>query len=473
MAALTLALAGCGSDSATRGVENTPPVGGTPEGTPGGMHDMAVPVVADMGGGGPVLTPGGDMEHPPAPDDHGDGGMPGTLGDGGVFVPPGDGGVVMPGPPITSGHFTIYGAGTSFRDVSTDQGGGIWAVTDHAVYYFSGGKAFTYDQSSGLAQGRTTWTDTYWFGSETSPSTQAVTFTSVAGGMPGEAVVGNIGYIADRIDVDPSSGAVRDVVGLQVTATQQPNPDELQAQKEREVATWKVALDLNGTFGGTAYMGGWHGTACFHGMTQARSSGICGEGCADYEEHVHAFSDSDTFGGDVHALAITAMGDLWMGDRKALYFMPQRSLGPSADFFQPIAIPGQPNASYIDVFPGVVDDWIFGVAVDGAGGLWVASYGQGLAYLAPGNYAPSYWSTGNGLPENNLTGVAVDAHGDVWVATQSSGAARYTPSTRAWSYVTAASGLPSNALRAVWVDPYHAGGSVYFATANGVAVYTP
>jgi hypothetical protein len=463
MSVFTLALAGCGDGSATRGVENTPPVGGTP--------DLAVAAPPDLGS--PVLTPGSDMDHPPAPDDHGDGGMPGILGDGGVFVPPGDGGVAMPGPPIMSGHFTTYGAGVGFRDVSTDQGGGIWGATDHTIYYFSAGKAFTYDQSSGLGQGHTTWTDKYWFGSESSPSTQPVSFTSVAGGMPGEVVVGNIGYIADRLDVDPGTGAVRDVVGLQVTSTQQPNPDELVAQQEREVATWKVVLDLDGTFGGTAYMGGWHGTACFHGMTQPRSSGICGQGCGDYVEHVHAFSDSDTFGGDVHALAITAMGDLWMGDRKALYFMPQRSVGPNADFFQPIAIPGQPNASYIDVFPGVVDDWIFGVAVDGAGGVWVASYGQGLAYLAPGTYAPSYWSTANGLPENYLTGVAVDGHGDVWVATQSSGAARYSPSTHAWSYVTTASGLPSNALRAVYVDPHHAGGSVYFATGNGVAVYAP
>lgn len=476
-----------------------------------GCEEMTGGGVDAAGDGGPVLKSGNDMEHPPAGDDHGDGGMPGHLGDGGTRPPdagplppdggapppdagppptdggpvpsdaglPADGGTRPPmdagqgadmGPPSPSGHITIYGAGASFRDVSTDESGAIWAVTDQAVYYFAGGHEFHYDQKSGLTQGKTTWTDTYWFG--TKPSTQPVTFTSVAGGLPGQAVIANVGYIADRLDVDPQTGAVRDVVGLQVTATQQPDPTELEAQKVREVATWKVALDLNGTFHGTAYLGGWHGTSCLHGLTQPRTSGLCGTGCYDYQEHVHPFSAGDVLGGDVHGLAITALGDLWMGDRKALYFMPQRSLGPEADFFQTIAIPGQPQASYLDVFPGVDDDWIYGVAVDATGGLYIASYGQGLAYLAPGTYAPTYWTMANGLPQNQLTGVAIDDQGDVWVATQSAGAARYTPSTHSWAYFTTASGLPTNELRAVYVDPYHQPGAVYFATTAGVTVYT-
>ncbi|MGH8325016.1 MAG: hypothetical protein ACRETD_14665, partial [Steroidobacteraceae bacterium] len=284
---------------------------------------------------------------------------------------------------------------------------------------------------------------------------------------------GNIGYIGDRLDIDPASGAVEAVIGLEVTKTQQMNPDELAAQRVREVASWKVAVDLNGTFGGTAYLGGWHGTSAFHGMTQARSSGRCGDGCYDFEEHQHPFSSSDAYGGDVHALAITPAGDLWMGDRKVIYFLAQRSLGASTDFFVPISIPGQPGATSLDVFPGVDDDWNWGLAVDGSGGLYVASYGNGLAWLAPGSYAPTYWSAADKLPSNYLTGVAVDGSGDVWVGTQTAGVARYTPSTGGWVYYTTSSGLPSNGVRAVWADPYAAGGKIYFATDNGVAVYGP
>jgi ligand-binding sensor domain-containing protein len=259
-----------------------------------------------------------------------------------------------------------------------------------------------------------------------------------------------------------------------VTSTQQPDPTELAAQKQREVASWKVIVDLNGTLGGTAYMGGWHGTSAFHGMSQSRTSGICGQGCGDYQEHVHGFFNGNTEPGgrDVRALAITPTGDLWMGDADVISFIPQRSAGPNADFFQPVAIPGQPSATALDVFPGATDN-TFGLAVDAAGGLYVASYGNGLAYLAPNSYSPTYWSAADKLPQNYLTGVAVEPSGDVWIGTQNAGVARYQPATKTWVYYTTASGLPSNDVRAVYLDRYASSGrTIFFATSNGVAAYS-
>ncbi len=443
---------GCGTNGGSRGTNSTT----------GNLADGGATAPANLSFGG---------------DDHSDGGGSGALGDGGVFVPlPGDMGSVAHAPPGALDGVVVLGAGTDFRDVSTDEGHGVWATTSSTVYYFHGGATSTYNQSSGLAQGKTTWVDDYWCLGDGMPCpyTWNVTFTSVAGGLPGQVVVGNIGYIADRLDVDPSSGAVRSVVGLQVTSTQQSDPTELMAQQQREVASWKVVLDLNGTYNGTAYMGGWHGTSAFHNMGTSRTSGICGQGCGDYEEHIHGFYDGGTQPGgrDVHALAITPEGDLWMGDADVISFVPQRSVGPNADFFQPVAIPGQPNASSLDVFPNV-DDNTFGLALDKAGGIYVASYGNGLAYLAPGSYAPSYWSAVDRLPQNYLTGVAVDGDGDVWIATATAGVVRYQPASQTWVYYTTASGLPSNDVRAVYLDKYAASGrGVYFATDNGVAVYT-
>ena len=174
----------------------------------------------------------------------------------------------------------------------------------------------------------------------------------------------------------------------------------------------------------------------------------------------------------MRALALTPEGDLWMGDADVISFVPQRSAGANADFFQTVAIPGQPDASALDVFPGVVDN-TFGLALDQARGLYVASYGNGLAYLAPGSYAPRYWSAADKLPQNYLTGVAVDAAGDVWIATAAAGVVRYQPSSQIWVYYTTMSGLPSNDIRAVYLDKYAASGrGVYFATGSGVAVYT-
>jgi hypothetical protein len=444
---------GCDTHSGSRGTQST-----------GG--DMSIVGGGDGPGGG------GDMDLPTGVD----GGI-GSLGDGGMFNPPGDMGTVMHAPPGTLTGVTVLGGGIDFRDVSTDEGHGVWATTSSTVYYFHGGSTSTYTQAQGLAQGHSTWTTDYWCGpgeGPPCPATYNVTFTSVAGGLPGQVVVGHIGYSVSRLDVDPGSGAVRDVVGVQVTSTQQSDPAELMAQQQREVASWKVTLDLNGTIGGTAYFGGWHGTSALHNLNASRGSGVCGAGCGDYEEHVHGFFNGNTQPGgrDVRALVVTPEGDLWMGDADVISFIPQRSAGANADFFQNVAIPGQPNASALDVFPGVVDN-TFGMAVDKSHGLYVASYGNGLAYLTANSYTPTYWSAADKLPQNYLTSVIVDGDGDVWIGTDSAGVVRYQPSSKTWVYYTTASGLPSNNIRAIYLDKYAASGrGVYFATSNGIGVYT-
>jgi hypothetical protein len=477
---LTVPLAGCGGNSSHDGG-----VGGGGYAGGGGViigdgdmsvaHDSGIPI-NDMSRTAP---PGADLALPPGGDDTGDGGPPGQLADGGVFMPPPPGADMAPvqhAPPTTLAGLTTLSTGNDFQDVSTDQGGGVWAVTQAAAYYWPAGATtpYTYNQSSGLAQGQTSWVDTYWCAGDgvPCPYTWPVVFNSIAGGQSGQAVIGNQGFIADRLDVEPSSGAVRDVVGLQVSLTQQPDPTEMMQQQQRVVASWKVALDLNGTLGGTAYLGGWHGLSAFHGFMNSATTGICGSGCGNFEEHAHPITQTNIEGRDIKAIAVTPEGDLWVGDADSLWFMPQRSVGANADFFQNPVIPGQ-GAAYLDVFPGQTDN-IDGVDLDGAGGIYVASSSNGLVYLAPSTYAPTYWSAADKLPQDTLRSVAVDQAGDVWIGTQSAGVVRYTPSSGTWSYYTqAGSGLPSNDIRAIHVDKYAASGrTVYFATDNGIAIYT-
>ena len=400
-----------------------------------------------------------------------------TVRDGGVAVlPPDDLGAITHSPPITSGHVTSYGAGGDFRDVSTDASGGIWAVTQVAVYYFAHGAAYSYNQSNGLARGRSTYDDAYWCqGSTPCPATNPVTFTTVAGGNPGQVFVGNIGFTGDRLDVDPNTGAVRDVVGMEVTSTQQSGEAELPEQQKREIATWKAIVDLNGPMNGRAYFGGFHGLSALSGMNAPMGSRLCGLNCPQYEQHVHPFSSdmSTVLGRDIRAITLTAAGDLWVGDADSVWFYPQRSAGPNSDFFQPFGIPGQPSQASVDVFPGVAD-MVYGIGADAAGGVWVASFGNGLAYLAPKTYAPTRFTAPTGLPQNNLTGLAIDSNGDIWIGTNSAGVARYTPSTQTWQYLTTSTGLPSNAIRSVNIDKYAGNGQwVWFATGNGAAVYKP
>src|SRR5262249_44171892 len=143
-----------------------------------------------------------------------------------------------------------------------------------------------------------------------------------------------------------------------------------------------------------------------------------------------------------------------------IYMLSQGSLGPDTGLFEPIGVPGRPDLSALDVFPGV-DDWNYGLALDKRGGIYVASYTNGLAYLAPGSYAPTYFSQAPA----SLTGVDIDGNGDVWIASKSAGLLRYTAG-RFTTYTAASSGLPSDRVRQVSVDRYGAG-AVLIATDKG------
>ena len=136
-----------------------------------------------------------------------------------TFTPPSrDDAPVVHAPASPLANVRVLLAGQGVLDASTDKGGGIWAVTASTVYYFRAGAStpVTYDQSSGLARGWRTWQDTYY--SANAPTTLPVTFSAIAGAAAGEAIVGNVGAIADRVNVDPARGAVVRVDNMKVTA---------------------------------------------------------------------------------------------------------------------------------------------------------------------------------------------------------------------------------------------------------------
>jgi hypothetical protein len=374
-----------------------------------------------------------------------------------------------PASPLSDVRVVLAGQGV--LDASTDRGGGIWAVTGAKAYYFAPGTTSprTYDQADGLARGWRTWQDTYYSGTATAPATLPVTFSAIAGAAPGEAIIGNVGAIADRVTVDPASGAVLRVDNMKVTTAQSGSGEELSEHIKRVVATHTIAVSLDGTYDGTAYVGGWHGFEAFHGL-----GGDCG--CLAFEEHRHFIPGADMnwcdsagqsdgcWGGDVRGLAITPDGDVWAGDRHFLQRLAQRSVGPHAGLFDD----GVTFTAAIDVFP-LVRDEIHGLASDGDG-VWVASEGNGLAYVG-GNGKPVYWSRDQRLPMNTLHGVVVDGSGAVWIATAAAGLARFDPTANAWSYYTSASGLPSNNINAIYVDSFDGRQTLYVATANGLAIF--
>ncbi len=379
--------------------------------------------------------------------------------------PPANDAPVAHAPPSSLAGATSMLAGVDVADVSTDQGGGIWAVSDATVYYFPPGatRPFTYDQKNGLARGWSTWQDPYFNGTPDSPATLPLTFSAVAGATAGQAIVGNIGAIADRVTVDPKSGALVGVENLKITHTTTSDAfydDHL----VRVVATHKIITVLDGAMNGTAYLGGWHGFTALHGL-----KGDCG--CkSDFEEHQHYVGCDDSgaqlgcWDGDVWGLAMSPDGNVWAGDRHFVQLLSQRSVGPNAGLLDGGFV------AHFDVFPGLRDE-VHGLAVDAAGGVWVASDGNGLAYLNPNDWTPPYWSAATTLPQNHLRGAAVDRGGDLWIGTDGAGVARYDAAANRWTYYTAASGLPDDKVNTVYVDPFASTHRVFIATHSGFAIY--
>jgi hypothetical protein len=390
-----------------------------------------------------------------------------------TFTPPaGADTPVVHAPPSPLAGVRVLLAGQEILDASTDRGGGIWAVSASTVFYFKPGATspFTYDQRNGLARGWRTWQDVYYSGSAAAPATFPVSFSAVAGAAPGEAIVGNIGAIADRLSVDVASGAVVRVDNMSVGAAQTGGGEELGEHIKRVVATHTIAVDLNGTYDGTAYIGGWHGFEAFHGLDSD-----CG--CLAFEEHQHFIPGADRnwcddagtsngcWGGDVRGLAIAANGDVWAGDRHFLQQLPQRSLGARTGLFDS----GVTWTVAVDVFAGVRDE-LHGLAVDSSGGLWIGSEGNGLAFLDASRHLV-FFSRARRLPMSTLHGVVVDGSGAVWIATAKAGLARFRPSRGDWAYYTEASGLPSPAINALQLDGLGGGHTLLVATANGLATF--
>jgi hypothetical protein len=361
-------------------------------------------------------------------------------------------------------------SGVKVLDVSTDRGGGVWAVSVSKVYYFPPGSStpVTYDQSNGLARGWQTWTDPWFTGTPDAPATWPLTFSAVGGANPGQAIVGNIGAIADKIQVDPKTGKFQSLENFQVTKQNCPYWD---VHVVRVIGVHKIIVALEGPFNGTAYLGGWHGFYAVHGL-----NGDCG--CqSDWEEHQHFIPNNDEvngcdssghangcYDGDVWGLAFSPQGDVWAGDRHFVQRLKQGTIAPDTKLADGHFDQG------IDVFPDLRDE-VHGLAVDVAGGVWVASDGNGLAYLKPDTFTPIYWSQATTLPLDNLHGAVVDLDGDLWIGTDGGGLARYHAPTNKWMYYTSQSGLAGDNVNAVYLDQFANDNRILVATDSGVTVY--
>ena len=135
--------------------------------------------------------------------------------------------------------------------------------------------------------------------------------------------------------------------------------------------------------------------------------------------------------------------------------------------------------------PELRNDAVTGIALDAAGGVWLAQGGTGsdqathlgAAYFKDGQF--TFFDTSNsGLPSNRVYGVDVGPDGAVWFASQYTsgdagdfvgGVSKYQPAEGAWQTWTMADGLPT---ASGWTVTADAKGGAWLTTYRNSAVDT-
>ena len=277
-----------------------------------------------------------------------DGGGTGSLGDGGVFDAAAARDHAAPSRARAAGHAHrrghVLGAGTDFRDVSTDKGDGVWAVTPtHRLLLPRRRRRRPTTRRTGWRRARRPGSTTTGAWATACPARTRAGHVHVGGGRtagPGGDRQHRLHRrSAQRRSVDGRGAERRRPAGDLDAAAATDRARRAAAARGRVVEGRRSTSTARSAAPRTSAAG--TASARFHGLTH-RARPASAEGCGDFEEHVHGFFNGGTqpAGRDVHALAITPEGDLWMGDADVISFMPQRSLGPNADFFQTRRHPG-------------------------------------------------------------------------------------------------------------------------------------
>jgi hypothetical protein len=389
--------------------------------------DGAAPV-SDAATTGPDGSPTPDAAFP---------GDASPASDASIFAPGGPDPVAHGAPTPIAVRVAAGLDGVTVNDVAVDTAGGLWASTDRFVVHVPpGGAPRRYDAHDGLALGDTT-----------------VPFRGVGAGGPGQAFIGTAGKWADVVDVRTDGSLA--VHHLTIT-----NP----IHAAHVTIAYRFVVDLGSAYGGTVWIGAEHGHSTVHGIATGYCWGM--DGC--FEEHRH----SDPGGGpagDVKGLAVCPDHQLWTGDAWWVGRMRWGGAGTTPDFWR-VGADGYPDP-LIDGFPGV-DDNISAIACDDLGGLWVASYGNGLLHLDPATFTPQYFDAADSLSQNVLTAVLVDADGSVWIGTGWAGITRYQPQTGRLVYYNALAGLRANEITALAADFTQTPRTIYIGSVGGLSAYS-
>jgi ligand-binding sensor domain-containing protein len=184
---------------------------------------------------------------------------------------------------------------------------------------------------------------------------------------------------------------------------------------------------------------------------------------ADHQQNLYLATDlglysfdGSTLAGDLDTEALTAVyhdrhGAVWAGSKGGLIF--HKPKGGSWHNFPVKSI--SPEAP------------ITGFAEDTAGGLWMATYGEGLYYLSDDNFTPINRS--DGLSSNDVYAIVAAPDGSVWVGTdQGISVCSMAKGQVSMHHYDKKNGLPDLIITAMTTGPT---GNVWFGMHEGGVAY--
>lgn len=349
---------------------------------------------------------------------------------------------------------TGQGLGNRVRDASHDAAGNLWAVDGSRVYLRRAGMgAF---ESFGEADGLT--------GQE---------LLAVGGSVAGTAWVGYRGQ-GDDAEGEPiqwrGTGGVgrvelsgADVRVSNMLLVSPPGRFGAYPDGRYKLRTCIRAYGVKtGAYAGDAWFG------CNHGI------GLVGTAYG-VEEHHHpilclwdpATRRCTEKSGWVGAVAFTPDGDVWMGGSYGVMLLDYDHGSGAGHFWgdEPVhneslfQSPLEPN--------GYGSQDIVALAVAPDESLWAASKHSGLVHRRADGSVEIYQAS-DGLPSNRLADIAIDSAGGLWVAMSDAGVIRLDLETGEWRR---ASGLPSKATVRLVAEKLDVGEKITATVGGAIAVW--
>ena len=158
------------------------------------------------------------------------------------------------------------------------------------------------------------------------------------------------------------------------------------------------------------------------------------------------FGSSEDF---IYGIATDTLGNIWLGTRESGLVKYNNNW-----------------TIYNSSNSGLPDNWVSCLTIDSKGNKWIGTNGGGLAKFDETNWHV-YNMLNSSLPENSITSLDIDPQGNKWIGTYKSGLVRFD-GNKSTIYNTHNSGLPDSTINIIIIDT---DGNKWIGTDKGLAKF--